>query len=111
MEVDDMFARQVTMQLKPNGQANFARTIETEILPLLREQRGFKDEITFVVPDHTRAVAISLWDQKEHADAYDQAAYPKVLKALTAIVEGTPRVENYEVSNSTFHKLAGGLPV
>jgi heme-degrading monooxygenase HmoA len=107
-----MYARQVTMQLKPKGQANFTRAIETEILPLLREQRGFKDEITFVIPDQTKAVAISLWDQKENADAYDRATYPKVLKALTAVVEGTPRVETYEVTNSTFHKLAaGGLPV
>lgn len=100
------------MQLKPKGQANFTRAIETEIIPLLREQRGFKDEITFVLPDQTKAVAISLWDQKENAEAYDRATYPKVLKALTAVVEGTPRVENYEVTNSTWHKLAaGGLPV
>ena len=106
-----MFARQVTMQLKPNGQANFARAIETDVLPLLRAQAGFKDEITFVTPDHTKAVAISLWDEKSHAEAYDRTSYSKVLSALTASVEGTPRVENYEVSNSTFHKLAGGLPV
>lgn len=106
-----MFARQVTMQLKPKGQANFTKAIETEVLPLLRAQRGFKDEITFVIPDQTRAVAISLWDAKENADAYNQATYPKVLTALAAVVEGTPRVETYEVTNSTFHKLASGLPV
>lgn len=106
-----MFARQVTMQLKPKSQANFARAIETEIIPMLREQRGFKDEITFVIPDQTKAVAISLWDQKASADAYEHTAYPKVLKALTAVVEGTPRVETYEVTNSTFHKLSGGVAV
>lgn len=106
-----MFARQVTMQLKAKGQANFTRAIETEVIPLLREQRGFKDEITFIIPDQTRAVAISLWDQKASADAYEHTAYPKVLKALTAVVEGTPRVETFEVTNSTFHKIAGGVPV
>ncbi len=106
-----MFARQVTMQLKPKGQANFTKAIETEIIPLLREQRGFKDEITFVLADQTKAVAISLWDQKANADAYEHTGYPKVLKALTAVLEGTPRVETYEVSNSTFHKLAGGIQV
>lgn len=107
-----MFARQVTMQLKPKGQANFTKTIESEIIPLLRQQRGFKDEITFVIPGETKAVAISLWDQKENAEAYDRATYPKVLKALSAVVEGAPRVESYEVTNSTFHRLAAGdLPV
>ncbi len=98
------------MQLKPKGQANFTHAIETEIIPLLREQRGFKDELTFVLPDETRAVAISLWDQKENAEAYDRATYPRVLKALVTVVEGTPRVETYEVTNSTWHKVAAGLP-
>lgn len=106
-----MFARQVTMQLKPKSQPNFARAIETEIIPLLREQRGFKDEITFVLPDQTKAVAISLWDQKSSADAYEHTAYAKALKALENVVEGTPQVQSYEVANSTFHKLSGGVAV
>jgi hypothetical protein len=29
-----------------------------------------------------------------------------VLKSLAKVVEGTPVVESYEVSNSTFHKIA-----
>jgi len=31
---------------------------------------------------------------------------PAVLKSLAKVVEGTPKVENYEVANSTFHKIA-----
>jgi len=29
-----------------------------------------------------------------------------VTKILSKLVDGTPRVETYEVSNSTFHKIA-----
>jgi hypothetical protein len=47
-----------------------------------------------------------MWDRKESADAYDRDAYPRVLKSLETLVEGTPRVESFEVSNSTFHKIA-----
>jgi hypothetical protein len=54
-------------------------------------------------------VAISLWEQKENAEAYDREAYPAVLKALAKAVEGTPLVQSYEVSNSTFHKIAARL--
>ena len=80
--------------------------IEQEILPLLRKQKGFRDEMTFVVPGGAEAVGISLWDQKENADAYSRDAYPGVLKALGKVVEGTPQVRIYEVCNSTFHKIA-----
>jgi len=101
-----MFARTVRMQLKPNSVPEFTLTVEKEIIPLLRKQQGFKDEITFVPSDGKEAVAISLWEQKENAEAYGRGAYPEVLKAMAKVVEGTPQVQTSEVSNSTWHKIA-----
>ena len=101
-----MYARNVSINLKPNTAREFTRTLETDILPLLRKQNGFKDEITFVAPDGKDALAISLWDRKESAEAYGRDAYPQVLKGLEKLVDGTPKVHAYEVANSTFHKIA-----
>lgn len=101
-----MFARNVTLQLKNNSGLEFTRMLETDVLPVLRKQNGFKDEITFVAPSGTEALAISLWEKQEQADAYNRDMYPAVLLSLAKVVEGTPRVETYEVSNSTFHKIA-----
>ena len=100
-----MFARHVSMQLKPNTHAEFTQTIENEILPLLRKQHGFRDEIVFVAPDPERnLVAISLWDKKEDADAYHRGVYPEVLKALAKVVDGTPEVRDFEVAHSTLQE-------
>lgn len=101
-----MFTRNVTMKLKANSAREFTRLIENEIIPVLRKQKGFRDEITFVATDRSEAVAISLWDAKENAEAYDRAGYTEVLKTLSKVVEGTPKVETFELSNSTFHKVA-----
>jgi hypothetical protein len=101
-----MFARSVSIHLKPNSVAEFTRLLEREALPLLRKQKGFRDELTFVVPGGAEAVGISLWDQRENADAYGRDAYPEVLEALGKVVEGTPQVRIYEVCNSTFHDIA-----
>ncbi len=101
-----MFARTVRMQLKPNCAPEFTLLMEKEIIPLLRKQQGFRDEITFVPPDGKEAVAISLWEQKENADVYTRGAYPEVLKAMAKVVEGTPQVHTAEVCNSTWHKIA-----
>src|SRR6266704_5637562 len=65
-----MYARNVTLHIKANKSAEFTRTLETDVLPMLRKQAGFKDEITFVAPDGAAAIAISLWDRKESAEAY-----------------------------------------
>ena len=101
-----MFARTVRLQLKPNSVPEFTGLVEREVIPLLRKQQGFKDEITFVPPDGKEAVAISLWEQKENAEAYSRGTYPEVLKAMAKVVEGTPLVQTSEVSNSTWHKIA-----
>ena len=100
-----MFTRNVTLKLKANSAPDFTRLIENEIVPMLRKQNGFRDEITFIAPERSEAVAISFWETKENAEAYNRAGYPEVLKTLSNVIEGTPRVETFELSNSTFHKL------
>ena len=100
-----MYARNVTLHLKANSADEFSRTLETDVLPMLRKQNGFKDELAFVGSDGAAAVSISMWDRKESADAYGRDTYPTVLKSLSNVIEGTPTVETYEVSNSTFHKI------
>jgi hypothetical protein len=104
-----MFARRVSVNLKPNTQAEFTRQLEKEIIPMLKKQKGFQDEITFVVPSGKEAFAISLWDNKDSAEAYNRGAYLEVTKLLSKVVDGSPRVETYEVSNSTYHKIGAAV--
>jgi len=101
-----MFARSVSFHLKPGHAAAFTQLLAKDIIPTLRKQKGFQDEIALVAPGGGDAVGISLWDLKEDAETYAHSAYPGVLKALEPVVEGTPQVQTYEVANSTFHKIA-----
>ena len=100
-----MFARKVSMHLK-GSVAEFTQTLEKEVIPQLRKQKGFRDEITFIAPGGKDAFGISLWDQAENAEAYNRGTYAEVAKSLARVVDGTPQVETYEVANSTFHKIA-----
>lgn len=96
-----MFARTVSMQLKPNTLVTeFSKTLETGVLPLLRKQTGFREEIAFN-GDNNRVTAISLWDSKEAAEAYENGAYPQVVKLLEGFIEGTPKVRTSDVIHST----------
>jgi hypothetical protein len=105
-----MFARRVHMQLKPNSVAEFTQKLEMEVIPLLRKQKGFQDEITFVSPGGKQAFGLSLWDKAwdkaEDAEAYNRGTYPGVAKIMAAVIEGSPRVETFDVANSTFHKIS-----
>ena len=101
-----MYSRNVSFKLKAKSTAEFTRILEGEIIPLLRKQRGFEDEISFIAPERNEAVAISLWDKKDDVENYNQKTYPEVLRALAKVIEGTPKVETFEVGNSTSHQIA-----
>jgi len=100
-----MFARSVSFNLKPGRAAEFTRLLDQDIVPMLRKQKGFQDELSLLTTGGAEAVGISVWDLKENAENYARNAYAGVLKALELVVDGTPQVHLYEVSNSTFHKI------
>ena len=102
-----MFARSVSFHLKPGRAAEFTQLLEKDVIPVLRKQKGFQDEIALIAPGGEDALGISLWDLKENAESYARSSYAGVIKALAQVIDGTPVVETYEVSNSTFHKVAG----
>lgn len=105
-----MFARKISIHLKPNTLAEFTKTVENDVVPLLRKQPGFQDEITFAVPENNDVLAISLWDTQKNAEKYDGGVYKDVLKMLGTVIDGTPKVGTTEVLHSTFHQIRAAVP-
>lgn len=101
-----MFARHITLALKPTAVKEFPVIFENEILPLLKRQKGFVDELLLVTPEKNEVVAISLWEKKEYAEIYNRELYPKIEKMLEMFVVGVPIIKNFEAEYSTFHKVA-----
>ena len=101
-----MFARNVSIHLKSNMLSDFQKAFENEVLPLLRKQKGFKDEITLSNPGSQDVIAISLWENKANAEAYNSDTYPQLLNTLVKMMDGTPKVQTFEAVSSTFHQIA-----
>ncbi len=100
-----MFARIVTVNLKPGEGSGYARMIEQEVIPILRKFAGFRDEIAMVSTDGKQAVGMSLWERREDADAYSRDSYADVLKAMEKHIEGKPVLVTYDVTTSTAHAI------
>jgi hypothetical protein len=101
-----MFARNVSIHLKSNMLSDYTRTFDKDVLPLLRKQKGFTDEITLSNPGSLDVIAISLWENRADAEAYNTNTYPEVLKTFARMIDGTPKVQTFEAVTSTFHKVA-----
>lgn len=92
-----MYARNAHFRVKSlNMAAEFMQTLENQVLPLLRKQKGFKGEITLSNPGNLERISISLWDNKSNAEAYDANVYAQVLKILSKVIDGKPKIRIFE---------------
>lgn len=104
----DMFARKVAALLKPNALPKFNDLMESKIIPWLREQEGFLDLITLVLPDGREVASISFWDREADAEAYHAGGYPEVLEILEGLLDAGPYVKTFKVVSSTLQRMDPG---
>jgi len=104
-----MFVRKVSMRLKSEAAAQFTRKMEDEIIPLLRKQKGFLDEMTLIAQGGKEVYAYSFWETSGDAEKYDKNEFAHVTGMLTNVIEGALRIHTYMVANSTFHKVAAAV--
>ncbi|HVP53834.1 MAG TPA: antibiotic biosynthesis monooxygenase [Candidatus Eisenbacteria bacterium] len=96
--------RNVQVQLKEGKGKEFIQAFESQILPVLRQQAGFQDELALL--DNNRALLISFWDDRKHADMYHNTVYPKLVEKLNPMFQTPPKVDIYEVATTTLHVAA-----
>jgi heme-degrading monooxygenase HmoA len=104
-----MFTRIVECTVRPDKKDELQQRIRNEILPLLQKQPGFVDEVG-LVSDHDpeRMVAISFWKTREDAERYHRETFPRVQDILKSSLKTPPKVETYNVEESTIHRIAAG---
>ena len=93
------FARNVHFKIKSGKEKEFTTLFEKEVIPMLRKQSGFQNELTLVNPDG--ALGISVWENRKSAEAYQTSTYPQILEKLNPVIVGTPKVEMYDVTATT----------
>ena len=93
------FARNVHFQIKNGKEQEFTTLFENEVIPLLKKQSGFREEMTLL--NKNGNLGISVWDDRKSAETFQTTTYPGILKTLGPVIEGTPTVDTYEVANST----------
>ena len=103
-----MFIRGVFMHVKPRALRSLQGRLRTKSFLCYEVKKASGTKSPWLPRACQSNGNQPLWDQKENADAYDRRMYSEVPKALAKVVEETPQVGFFEVSNSTFHKAAAG---
>jgi len=104
-----MFTRIVEFTAKNGKTKEVAELIQAKILPILKKQPGFMDEIVLISTTETnRILGMSFWKNPEDAELYRREQYPKVEELLRPMLETAPKVQTFDVDTFTTHKIALG---
>ena len=97
-----MHARMTTIQGQPNAIDDAVSQVESELLPLLKEQTGFKGFTLHVDRSSGKVVGTSYWESQEAMDASEEAVSgPREDAARRGGASGAPVVEHFEVAVDT----------
>ena len=103
-----MFTRVVELVSKQGKARERSSTINDKIVPILKKQPGFADEIVLVADaDSNRVLALSFWKTREDAERYQREQYNSVRETLQPLPP-EPVVRTFEVHTSTGHRITAG---
>ena len=101
-----MYTRVVEITSKSGKARELCSTIEDNVLPILKKQRGFVDETVLVSDaEPNRILGLSFWDSKEDAERYHREQYPQVHETMKHLLENEPVIRTFDVESSTTHRV------
>lgn len=87
-------ARSVRFDIATDKNEEFHTLFRNEVLPMLKKQDGFKDELLLVQGQHV--LAISVWKNADSARKYETTTYPQVDTTLRPVMSGRPTIETFQ---------------
>jgi len=91
---NEQVARSVRFDIATDKNEQFHTIFRNDILPVLKKQDGFRNELLLVDDQHV--LTISVWKNLDSARKYESGTYPQIDKALRPVMSGKPTVETYQ---------------
>ena len=94
-----MYARAVSIQFQAGKVDEASRIVKDVIVPVLKEQGGFKEQLLLTQHDTGKALSINLWETETDLTAFETSPlYRELMGKLAGVLAGPPAGERYEVS-------------
>jgi quinol monooxygenase YgiN len=95
---ESMFARMTSSQISPDKADEAISIMENMVLPLMRQQKGFKNYCAFYDRSSGKAITVTVWETEADREASNQtsAYYKAAMARIAPLFLTPPTVENYE---------------
>ncbi len=105
-----MFARIVEFIPKFEKKDEFVKKMRLEVLPILKEQKGFLEILPFFPENkNEKAITVTLWMEKWDAEKYESYVYPKVEEILRPYLTTPVTFKHYIVETSLCERFVEAL--
>ena len=93
--------------VKPGKKSEFIATWNREILPTVKKQAGFVDEILLFGTTETESgIGICLFKTREDAERYHREVFPRQANTVQHLMKGPPTVRQFNVEFSETFRIA-----
>lgn len=94
-----MYARVTFSQVDPSKAEEVEAIMQEVVLPMMRQQKGYKNYLSFVDRTSGKAITVTVWETEEDRQASDRSSeyYSEAIAKVTPFFKAPPVVENYEV--------------
>jgi len=103
-----MISRIIDCTVRIDRMDDFRSLVTSNLLPRIKEQRGFVDAIESINADDGHYVCMTLWQSRSDVERYDEGLFKEVANELMPMMQGAPTVSTLEVDNSTVHNISAG---
>jgi heme-degrading monooxygenase HmoA len=104
-----MFSRAVAVLTKHGKARELTRTIHDKIIPILKSQPGFVDEILLVSDTESdQILSLSFWKSQQDAERYSREQFPRINELISHLVESAPVPKTFNVDTFTSHNIPPG---
>lgn len=94
-----MYARAVNVQFQSGKVDEASRIVQEAIVPVMKEQQGFKGQLLLIQRDTGKAISLNLWETDGDLSAFETSPlYRELMGKLAGVLAGPPAGDRYEVS-------------
>jgi hypothetical protein len=94
---------------KSGKKPEFVTAWNNDILPTLKKQPGFVDEVLlFGTAEPSLGVGLSFWKTREEAERYHREVFPKMAGSVQHLMNGAPTVRSFNVEAAEIFRITAG---
>ena len=93
-----MYARVTSVMVQPGKMDESVQTIQDSVVPVMKQQKGFKGYLLLTDSNTNKATAVTLWEtEADMVTGENSGFYREQIAKIAKLIAGPPTTEHFAV--------------